>query len=198
MKCHGVRRLFGAYWDDETTQAEREHLEAHFQGCAACRNEYESFSRAMEMVAALPRYEAAPDLLERTLARARRSSPARDTLPARETPWVPVTAVAALLLVAAAFVSQWSTLASGPRAARTTAGLSARVGLASGTGPVASGATGEARFDANAPVASATDSLFDHSEDIEFVLDPVTLRRGQATVTQPHQGLHTERAVISF
>ena len=29
MKCGQARRLFGAYWDDEITQAEREWLEAH-------------------------------------------------------------------------------------------------------------------------------------------------------------------------
>ena len=31
MKCSKARRWFGAYWDDEITQAERELLEAHFE-----------------------------------------------------------------------------------------------------------------------------------------------------------------------
>ena len=38
------------------------------------------------------------------------------------------------------------------------------------------------------PVATthaAADSLFDHSEDIEFILDPVRLQRGRATVSRP-------------
>ena len=37
MNCGGARRLFGAYWDDEITLAERDWLESHFSACAACR-----------------------------------------------------------------------------------------------------------------------------------------------------------------
>ena len=37
MNCGDARRLFGAYWDDEITLAERDWLESHFASCAACR-----------------------------------------------------------------------------------------------------------------------------------------------------------------
>jgi hypothetical protein len=47
-------------------------------------------------------------------------------------------------------------------------------------------------------LASIPDSLFDHSEDVEFILDPVTLRRGRATVTRLPAGVQGEKAVISF
>jgi len=110
MSCHDSRRLFPAYWDDEITQAEREWLEAHFTSCARCRTRYEEYARVMEAVSTLPRVETAPDLVERTLARARRASAARDVMPERRTAWVPATAAAALLLLAAAVLSQWAGL----------------------------------------------------------------------------------------
>ena len=50
-----------------------------------------------------------------------------------------------------------------------------------------------------AQVSAAPDTIFDHSDDIEFVLDPVTLRRGRATVVHPPQrGIQTQQAVVSF
>ena len=81
MKCAQARRLYGAYWDDETTQAEREWLESHFSACARCRKEYEEFSRALEWAGSLARIEPAPDFLERTLTRARRAVPTADRIP---------------------------------------------------------------------------------------------------------------------
>ena len=30
MNCTHARKLFATFWDDETTQAEREWLESHF------------------------------------------------------------------------------------------------------------------------------------------------------------------------
>src|SRR5207249_510510 len=130
MTCAQVVRLFGAYWDDETTRAEREWVEAHLASCASCRHQYEAFTRTLELVGSLPRVEPAPDLLERVLSRARRATAAPD-------------------LVAA-----------------------------SGAGV-------------------RTDSLFDHTEDVEFILDPVRLQRGRATVTKPPT-IRGEKAVISF
>ena len=46
-RCDQARRLFGAYWDDEVTQAEREWLESHLGGCPACRQQYEQFARTL-------------------------------------------------------------------------------------------------------------------------------------------------------
>ena len=100
-ECKQARRLFGAYWDDEATQAEREWLEAHLNSCAACRSEYDSLASALECVGSLPRQEAAPDLLERILARTRHSVPAPDRVFAPRPRWVPATAAAVLLIAAA-------------------------------------------------------------------------------------------------
>ena len=58
MNCARARGLFGACWDDEITQAEREALEAHFAACPGCRAEYDEYSRALELVVALPRVAA--------------------------------------------------------------------------------------------------------------------------------------------
>ena len=93
--CTRARDLFGAYWDDETTRAEREWLEAHLAGCAACRDEYDALTRTLEAVSSLPRLEASSDLATRALAAARRSAPAPDRIVVRETPaWAPIAAVA--------------------------------------------------------------------------------------------------------
>ena len=195
MKCHEARRLFGSYWDDETTQAEREWLESHFAACGSCRLEYEQLARMLETVSGLPRQEASPDLLEHVLALTRRVSPALDVLPERRVPWVPATAAAAVLLIAVAAVSQWAGLL--PGAHPLDRGLAL-------VRPAGSGEQG--RQPAVSPphasettVASVPDSIFDHSDDVEFVLDPVTLRRGRATVARPHLlGPQTEQAVVSF
>ena len=58
MNCGDARRLFGAYWDDEITLAERDWLESHFASCAGCRSEYETWARAIELVGSLPRAES--------------------------------------------------------------------------------------------------------------------------------------------
>lgn len=196
MKCHEARRLFGAFWDDETTQAEREWLDAHFASCAGCRAEYEDFARTVEAVSTLPRYEAAPDLLERTLARTRRAASAHDALPQRRPAWVPATAAAAALVVGTALVIQWMGMGRMTPGADRTATVE-QVQPA----PVV---TNEVPELSPAPVtdtqiAAVPDSVFDHSDDIEFVLDPVTLKRGRAAVTHPGPGgIRTEQAVVSF
>lgn len=107
MKCGQIVRLFGAYWDDETTQAEREWVDSHLASCAACRQQYEEFSRTLELVGSLPRVEPAPDLVERVLARARRAAAAPDRVPAASRPWVPVTAALALTVLAGSFALPW-------------------------------------------------------------------------------------------
>src|SRR5262249_32987301 len=101
MNCSKARRWFGAYWDDEITQAEREWLEAHFTTCARCRAEYDALARSLESLGALPRIDAAPDFVERTLARARRAAPASDRVGVPRPSWAPVAVAASLLFVAA-------------------------------------------------------------------------------------------------
>ena len=205
MICFRARRLFGAYWDDETTQAEREWLEAHFAACPRCRNEYEETARALELLAELPRIEVAPDLAERALARARRAHVAPDRMPAAALGWVPATAAAvALLLIAGTLLTPWlAALPHGPRDPRALASAPVRVpelvSRPAAGGPHASARRGAVRPpEGDRVLAGIPDSLFDHSEDVEFILDPVTLRRGWPAVSQPLPAVQGRQATITF
>jgi anti-sigma factor RsiW len=197
MNCRQARNLFGPYWDDELTQAEREWLEGHFGSCAECRREYEELVRSLEWVSELPRAEVTPGFAERVLSHARRRSPAADRVPSASPRWIPITAAALLLAILGAMVLQWTGV---PLAPRRSPGLALQQ-------PVAVQPQGGER---GAPVASETglvattggipDSLFDHSEDVEFILDSVTLRKGRAhtVVRGPSEPPRTEQAVITF
>ena len=198
MNCSQSRSLFGAYWDDELTQAEREWLEAHFAACDTCRGEYERFARTLELVGGLPRVESAPDLPERVLARVRRSAPVRDRLPVGAPAWIPVTATVALAAIAVTVVLQFAA----PLIARRMSGAPASVALrepvrvrtASTTVPAPAGST------ALRVSGAIPDSLFDHAEDVEFVLDPVTVRKGRAHPASrlAPQTARSDQAVITF
>ncbi len=205
MSCDRARRLFGACWDDELTHAEREWLEAHLAGCARCRKEYDEYSRALELVGTLPRAEAPPDLVERVLARSRHAAVAPDALSAAPARWAPALAAAAavvVLAVAALLVlprAPWR----GPGAdssspVAVTSGGPAVPVLVSGAGPDADGPQGLRPAEKE---AVAADDPFDHSADVEFILDPVSVNRGRATVS--HAGSRQadtegERTIISF
>jgi anti-sigma factor RsiW len=203
-RCDQGRRLFGAYWDDEVTQAEREWLESHLAGCPACRQQYEQFARTLETVASMPRTETAGDLPERALAAARRASAVPDRIAAApaQPRWVPVTAAAALMLVGLTAVLQTFAPVLSSRGSHPS------ILLAQRDKPVA-----EPRFVATqvnaagshspAPAARSgtalADSLFDHSEDVEFILDPVVLHRGRAqAASHLPAGAQGEQTVISF
>ena len=207
MTCGHARRLFGACWDDEITQAERESLEAHFGACPRCRAEYDEYSRALELLDTLPRIEPAADLVERVIARSRRAAAEPDRVGAPRVAWVPVTAAAVVVAVALALVLPWIGALRAP-----SAGWSTRVPIAARVegpapaqpalrtaGPAAGpgGTVGATRgAPPEGPVAVVSDSLFDHSADVEFILDPMTLHRGRpATVRTPVQG---EQATITF
>lgn len=204
MKCAQVVRLFGAYWDDETTQAEREWIEAHLGACASCRQQYEAFARTLELVGSLPRIEPAPELLERVLARARRVTPAPDRVPAAGRRWIPVTAAVALLMIAGTLALPWLGVRN-ERHESATRVIADREPVR--LGPVATPAGPSQRApavrrakatEARTPGTSiAADSLFDHTEDVEFILDPVRLQRGRATVTKP-PAARGDKAIISF
>jgi predicted anti-sigma-YlaC factor YlaD len=204
MKCAQVRELFGAYWDDEITQAEREWIESHFAGCTACREEYEDYSRTLELIGTLPRVEAAPELLERVLARTRRASVPPDRLPARGVAWVPATAAAALLVLAIASLSPWVRLTPGNHRAQVETPVAARepVRVAHPSRAVGEASAARARSRAasgEAALAIVADSLFDHSEDVDFILDPGTVRRGHVRPVAPRTpSVQGERAVITF
>jgi anti-sigma factor RsiW len=201
MNCGGARRLFGAYWDDETTLAERDCLEAHFSACAACRAEYEQFARTIELVGSLPRLSAHPELAERALVRARRAASVPDRLPQGTPRWIPVTATAALLAIAATMALQWVGVGPSGRNPQT----------AQVAGQATPGRVEPARADRPAapiaeepaPVAGLNgaipDSLFDHSADVEFILDPVVMHKGRAhQVLKLNPAIQGEKAVITF
>lgn len=204
MKCGEARRLFGAYWDDETTQAEREWLESHFGSCPGCQREYEAYARTLEIAGTLPRIEAAPDLVERTLARARRAAVAPDRIPVPQVrQWIPATAAAAAALILASVVSPWLGVRPFERASDPVAVQQVRqpelLGTAPAPGPAVelpapTATTGSASHVA----AGLPDSLFDHSEDVEFVLDPITLRRGRVSTVRPPAAVQGEQAIITF
>ena len=202
-RCDQGRRLFGAYWDDEVTQAEREWLESHLAGCPACRQQYEQFARTLETVASLPRTETAGDLPERALAAARRASAVPDRIAAApaQPRWVPITAAAALLLVGATAVLQTFAPVLNSRGPHSTGRL------AQFEKPVAEPRYVARNVSATRPdapaaartVATLADSLFDHSEDVEFILDPVVLHRGRAqAASHLPAGAQGEQTVISF
>jgi hypothetical protein len=207
MICDRARRLFGACWDDELTQAERDWLEGHLAACPRCRTGYDEFSRTLELTASLPRLEAAPDLVERVLARSRRTAAAPDVVGQAGARWVPAAAAAAaaVLTVAGALLflphSPWRapngpTPAGVAQVAQVTGGPAEPV-LVHQTGAGPSAQPGPA----TGPGGDLSDNVFDHNEDVEFILDPVTLHRGRASVTRTgsrRKGVEGGQAIISF
>ena len=201
--CAQAQGLFGAYWDDESTLAEREWLDQHFVTCTACRSSYEQFSSTLELVSTLPRHETAPGFTDRVLAAARQSRPAHDSIRFDPTPaarWVPmasaVGAAAVLLVIAVSILPNL-------RGQRAAGPIAQREPSASTAGPLATGAMApivQPRLTvAQVAVAVVTDSLFDHSSDVEFMLEPVQLRRGRAhTGSSLPDGFQAEQVVITF
>ena len=201
--CTRARDLFGAFWDDEITRAEREWLEGHFRDCAGCRAEYDAYSRALGLVQELPRVEAAPDLAARALAEAKRRAPAPDRIFVYETPrWAPVAAAAAVLLAVLSLAPYVARLNGNSMLANRTPVEAPR--LVATSAPANESATAKPETAATPSAtasggASVAENLFDHSEDIDFVLDPVQVRRGRAvTSTRLPEGVQGEQAVITF
>jgi anti-sigma factor RsiW len=205
MSCDRARRLFGACWDDELTHAEREWLEGHLAACPGCRGEYDAFTRSLELVGSLPRAEAPPDLAERVLARSRRAAPAPDALGERPARWAPAMAAAAAVVVLALAVML--ALPGAPWRGPAGGGTS-QVAVVSGGPAVPVLVSGEGREPARpegrtggAAPGVAADDPFDHGADVEFILDPVSVTRGRATVARAgarQPDAEGERAIISF
>lgn len=195
-RCDQARPMFGAYWDDEVTQAEREWLDAHLAGCTGCRTQYEQFARTLELAGSLARVETASDLPERALAAARRAEPAPDRIvvPAARPAWVPAAAAAALLIVGALVIL--------PRVLPNGASDSSLANRDAKVVQPRLVATAEPAPGSSAPPparAMDTNAIFDHSEDVEFILDPVVLHRGRAqAVSNLPEGVQGEQTVISF
>ena len=203
MNCKQARKLFGAYWDDEVTQAEREWLEAHFVSCTACRAAYEDLGRTLELVGSLPRTEVAADFAERVLARTRRATSEPDRLKGGAPRWIPITAAAALVAVIGATVIQWvgpNLVPTRPGTTLTTPSIVQPTLVTSATKDGESPAPSSTdRHIANG-MTEIPDSLFDHAEDVEFILDPVTLKKGRAltVVRAPQEPPRAQQAVITF
>lgn len=208
MKCGQSRRLFGAYWDDELTQAEREWLELHFAACSGCRAAYDELARTVELLGSLPRAEVGPGLAERALARARRRGPAPDRIPARTPRWVPVTAGVALVAVVAGLALQLAGTRPASRLGSATTPAVERIVIGAREEVTSAPRASEPALRqpitsdpaALRAAAEIPDSLFDHAEDVELVLDPVTLRKGRAhppsrLAPAPARG---QQAVITF
>jgi hypothetical protein len=129
---------------------------------------------------------------------------APDRLPVRPARWIPVTATAALLTIAATMLMQWmgitpvARIAPAPHATTVTEPVLVNAGgaVATPTGDLsrARDAIADADWASGVP-----DSLFDHSADVEFILDPVTLRKGRAhTVLHLNPNVRGDKAVITF
>lgn len=110
MTCSRAEKLFSACWEDELSLVEREALEAHFTGCAACGRAYDGFVRTMESVQALSRAEVRPGFIDQVMVQARaaeregarRSRPAAFRTWAEAWNWRPALAAAAMLVVVGA------------------------------------------------------------------------------------------------
>jgi anti-sigma factor RsiW len=200
MSCKRARNLFGRYWDDEVTQAEREWLESHFAGCGRCRTEYESLARTIELVGSLPREESPADFVERTVARARRAATEPDRVPGISHRWIPITAAAALLAVLGGSAMQWAGLSTAPE--QRSSSQTAAIQQPTWVGPVpATTAPKPGRENAQLAGAASTvpDSIFNHGDDVEFILDPVTLRKGRAhTTIRGADAPRGQQATITF
>ena len=258
MNCRRADQLFSAAWEDELTLVEREALESHMTGCAACRVAYDEFVRVMEAVQGLPKMEAGTEFVEGVWSRIRAvESPAR----VRRLTWSwggfqPALAAAACLVViggAIAYLQHNASLHPGasPSPALTEEKQQAPSPVAMAPAqpaqttpsPEPAKVAERARSEAAKPVlatevattqlktadesanrapapasldahlsgvragevafakplvaarqdsASAPDSLFDHSYDMEFALDPVRLSKSAKGKLSPSRPMPTE------
>lgn len=192
MICNRARHLFGACWDDELTQAERDGLEGHLGSCPKCRTEYDEFARVLESAAALPRIEASADFMDRVLVRSRRAMTAPDLVREASSRWVPVAVAAAgaVLVFVAMFVGsnlQWKVPTSAPMAQVLPVGGPTEARIVVPNASVKPGKRSQEARRGNA------ESLFDSDKNIEFVLDPAEVSGGR--VKRDPEG---QRPVITF
>ena len=224
ISCERAQSLFGPGWDDELSVAERESLEQHFAGCTGCRRDYDELARTLELVQGLPRPSVSGDFATRVLAEARRreAEGGRGLIVARGWFARPMRIAIAAAFVVAAGVSGIvlapkpspeqvakapSVVAPAPEKVAAPVQqpqVPTQIASAGPGSPAPSNATPTlARRNrtrpAEATVAAIPDSLFDHTADVELVLDPVTLRkergRGYTPVPTTVKG---EQASITF
>ena len=213
ISCERAQSLFGPGWDDELSVVERESLEQHFAGCTDCRRDYDELARTLELVQGLPRPSVSGDFATRVLAEARRreAEGGRGLLVTRgwfARPWR--VAIAAAFLVAAGVSGMMLAPRTQvetpqvaqkivPPAATPVAPQLASVVPGSPAKPVVKPTLTTHRTRPSETIAAIPDSLFDHSADVEFVLDPVTMRKERGRGYTPVQTtVKGEQASITF
>src|SRR5258708_2315481 len=178
---------------------EREQLQGEVGRAIATVPEKDRLALVLRRLAGLPGVEVAPGVGDcaRAGARGARPAPDRGAAEPNAPRWVPMTAAAALVVIAFAtlipYVAGWRSQSTASNEARVS---QPRMLAASATAlaprAVANPTGSPAREGA------AIDSLFDHADDVEFILDPVTLHRGRArAATRAANGIQGEQAVIS-
>ena len=220
ISCERAQELFGPGWDDELSVVERESLEQHFAGCTTCRRDYDELARTLELVQSLPRPSVSGDFATRVLAEARRreAEGGRGLLITRGWFAHPARLAIAAALVVAAGVSGLM-LSPKPQPQRVAQQVAAPAPVVAAAAPVvtppsqsaSAGPVSPARSNAkptlarpvrNRPaevLAAVPDSLFDHTADVELVLDPVTLRKERGRGYTPVQTtVKGEQASITF
>lgn len=222
ISCERAQSLFGPGWDDELSVAERESLEQHFAGCNPCRRDYDELARTLELVQGLPRPQVSGDFATRVLAEARRreAEGGRGLLITRGWFAHPARlAIAAALVVAAGVSGLMMSPKPQGEATRVAQHEAAPARVVAASSPVvtppsdlaSAGPVSPARSDVkptlartqrNRPAeafAAVPDSLFDHTADVELVLDPVTLRKERGRGYTPVQTtVKGEQASITF
>lgn len=228
IACERAQSFFGAAWDDELSVAERESLELHFTGCPPCRRDYDELARTLELVQGLPRPQVSGDFAARVLVEAQRreAEGGRGFAVSRGLLARPMRlAIAAALFVAAGvsgiLVAQ-KPAGEATKVAQTVvvpakAALSGDPDVPVSTVPEAVPST-VASADPGSPAPSpkptlarrsparsaevltaVPDSIFDHTADVEFVLDPVKLRRERGRGYTPvPTSVRGEQASITF
>ncbi len=226
IACERAQELFGPGWDDELSVVERESLEQHFAGCTNCRRDYDELARTLELVQSLPRPSVSGDFATRVLAEARRreAEGGRGLIVARgwfARPWR--VAIAAAFVVAAGVSGVVLAPKPVPQQVAQTPVVRTPVTVAPAvtvappvtqdTKEIASAGPGSPASStakptlagrnrtrpAEAAIAAIPDSLFDHTADVELVLDPVTLRKERGRGYTPVQTtVKGEQASITF
>jgi hypothetical protein len=224
IACERAQSLFGPAWDDELSVAERDSLEQHFAGCTSCRRDYDELARTLELVQGLPRPQVSGDFATRVLAEAQRreAEGGRGFTVTRGFFARPVRlAIAAALLVAAGVSGMLiAQKPAAPQLARQPVVAPAKpmgdpdvpvstdvvrtpptlASVVPGSPAPSAKPTLARRASARpAEVAVIPDSIFDHTADVELVLDPVRLRRERGRGYTPvPTSVRGEQASITF
>ena len=69
MNCRDLEELLSAYADGELSRTQREFIEEHLSGCAACRETLADFQAAGRRLSSLREPMVSPDIKEATLSR---------------------------------------------------------------------------------------------------------------------------------